>query len=128
MTEPSITDDDIRRLVSEFYSRVRADELLGPIFNGAIDDWPEHLWKLQDFWSSVMLATGRYKGHPMGAHLKHHEQMTPEAFERWLGLWRQTTTDVLSPEAAEAFQATAGRIAQSFQLGVQFYREQLQAI
>ena len=51
--------------------------MLGPIFNNAIADWPEHLEKLTAFWSSVMLTSGRYKGNPMAAHLKHREAIRP---------------------------------------------------
>jgi hemoglobin len=102
---------------------VREDTLLGPIFDGAIEDWPHHLEKLKDFWSSVMLTSGRYKGQPMVAHVRHEHQMTPEAFSRWLQLWRATSDELLSSDAARAFQDRAGRIAESLQLGVQFHRE-----
>lgn len=122
-----ITEDDVDRLVPEFYARVRRDPLLGPIFNGAIDDWPHHLDKLEAFWSSVMLTSGRYKGHPMQAHVRHEAAMTSEAFDRWLSIWRETTDELLSREAAAAFQDKAGRIAESLQLGVQFYRDKIAA-
>ena len=79
-----ITEQDISPLVPEFYARVRKDPLLGPIFDGAIEDWPHHLVKLQEFWSSVMLTSGRYKGQPMVAHVRHEADMTEEAFGRWL--------------------------------------------
>ena len=127
MIADAIAEEDIARLVPLFYSRVRADEVLGPIFNGAIDDWPHHLGKLQAFWSSVMLTSGRYKGEPMVAHLRHANHMTPDNFARWLALWAETTEDVLGAEAAAAFQEKAGRIAESLQLGVQFHRERAQA-
>ena len=123
MNDAIVTEADIARLVPEFYARVRQDPLLGPIFDGAIEDWPHHLVKLQDFWSAVMLASGRFKGNPMAAHVLHEQHMTEEAFSRWLGLWRETTEELLSPEAAASFQEKAGRIAESLQLGVQFYRE-----
>jgi len=45
-----------------FYALVQSDELLGPIFNVAAHDWDEHLDRIGDYWSSVMLGTGRYKG------------------------------------------------------------------
>ena len=122
MTDSLVIEDDISRLISAFYDRVRRDALLGPIFNGAIDDWPAHLDKLEAFWSSVMLTSGRYKGHPMRAHVRHETAMTSAAFDRWLGLWRETTDELLSPAAAAAFQDKARRIAESLQLGVQFYR------
>ncbi|UIJ46311.1 group III truncated hemoglobin [Sphingomonas cannabina] len=119
----SITEDDIHRLVPAFYDRIRKDAMLGPIFNGAIEDWPHHIDKLQAFWSSVMLTSGRYKGQPMTAHVRHEQHMTSENFARWLGLWRQTAAELLTAEAAAAFQDKADRIAESLQLGMQFYRD-----
>ena len=127
MSDPTITEEGIAELVATFYARVRADEVLGPIFNGAIADWPHHLDKLAAFWSSVMLTSGRYKGQPMVAHVRHEEHMTPENFTRWLALWQRTTEDVLGPEVGAAFQDKAKRIAESLQLGVQFYRDRTQA-
>lgn len=123
MTEYIATEEDIARLVPAFYDRVRRDEVLGPIFNDAIDEWPEHLERLKAFWSSVMLTSGRYKGQPMVAHLRHEQQMTLANFTRWLDLWRKTTEDLLGADAAVAFQKKADRIAESLQLGVQFHRD-----
>ena len=113
-----IGEEGLKRLIGRFYARVRTDELLGPLFNSAVNDWPEHLEKLGDFWSSVMLASGRYKGTPMAAHLKHRDRITPAMFERWLALWRETTDALMPPAAAAALQAKAARIAQSLQLAV----------
>jgi hemoglobin len=117
---PVTNEAEIDRLVRAFYTRIRADEVLGPIFNGIIgDDWEPHLLKMIDFWSSVMLTTGRYKGQPMRAHLKL-KQVTPKLFDRWLTMFRETAEDVCAPEAAERFVEKAGRIAESLQLGMFF--------
>ncbi len=115
-----IDDEGLGHLVEAFYARVRADEELGPIFKDVIADWPEHLGKLTDFWSSVMLTTGRYKGQPVPAHMKHRSRITPELFERWLGLWVETTDAVMEPAAARALQDKARRIAQNLQLAMFF--------
>lgn len=111
----------IAAVVDRFYARCRADDVVGPVFNAAIDDWDEHLGKIAAFWSSVMLRTGRYHGRPMPAHLKHREVITPAMFDRWLDLWRRTTSELLPPAAAGAMQARAGMIAESFKLAL-FYR------
>lgn len=113
----------LSRLVDAFYARVRADAELGPIFNGAIADWPQHLGKLAAFWSSVMLTSGRYKGQPMPAHMKHRAAITPALFERWLALWGEVTAELMAPEAAAALQAKAARIAESLQLALFFRLE-----
>ena len=117
---PQIDDAALERLVPLFYRRVREDAELGPVFNDAIDDWPHHLDKLVAFWSSVMLTSGRYKGNPMMAHLKHKARITPELFDRWLALWATTTDEVMSPDVAAALQAKAARISESLQLALYF--------
>lgn len=115
-----IDEAGLERLVAAFYARVREDAELGPIFNDAIRDWPEHLETLTAFWSSVMLTSGRYKGNPMAAHLKHKARITPALFDRWLALWRRTTDEMMPPAAAAALQAKAARIGESLQLALFF--------
>lgn len=115
-----IDEAGLARLVDAFYARVRADAELGPIFNDAIDDWPHHLEKLTAFWSSVMLTSGRYKGQPVPAHMKHRSRITPELFDRWLGLWKQATDEQMEPVAALALQEKAARIAESLKLAMFF--------
>jgi len=120
-----VSEEEIAQVVPAFYAKVRKDPMLGPIFNDAIDEWPEHLEKLQAFWSSVMHASGRYKGQPMPAHVKHASRITPDAFTRWLQLWGETTDELLPPDAAAAMQDRAQRIAESLSLGIQFYKDRL---
>jgi hemoglobin len=115
-----ITEQQLDQLVDRFYARVREDEVLGPVFNGAIADWPEHLEKLSAFWSSVMLTTGRYKGQPMVAHMKHKAAIEPAMFDRWLGLWRETAAEILDAAGTAAVTEKAERIAESLQLGMFF--------
>jgi len=107
-------------LLDRFYARVRSDAELGPVFNDAVHDWDSHLSTLTDFWSSVMLASGRYKGNPMGAHLAHRDRIPSELFGRWLELWNQTTDEMVAPPIAAVMQAKAARIAQSLDLGINF--------
>ena len=106
-----IDEAGLERLVHAFYARVREDAELGPIFNDAIADWPEHLARLTAFWSSVMLTSGRYKGQPVPAHMKHRSRITPALFDRWLALWGETARELMAPDAAAALEARAGRIA-----------------
>lgn len=115
-----IDEPGLKRLVTEFYARVRRDAELGPIFNEAVDNWPEHFHKLTDFWSSVMLTSGRYKGNPVAAHRRHAARITPELFDRWLAIWKATTAELLSPPAAAALQDKADRIAESLKLALFF--------
>ena len=115
-----LTEARLKALIELFYGRVRRDPLIGPVFNDAIHDWPEHLEKLQAFWSSVMLASGRYKGRPLPAHVRHGDRIGQASFERWLFLWREATEEVLPAAAAAALQDKAARIAESLSLGIEF--------
>jgi hemoglobin len=115
-----VEEAQLETLIPAFYARVRQDPLIGPIFNEAVEDWDDHLGKLTAFWSSVMLTSGRYKGSPMAAHLRHVDAITPEMFTRWLAIWSETTAELLPAPAAAALQARAARIAESLQLGLQF--------
>ena len=123
MRYDGITEASLNALVDAFYAKVRLDPLIGPVFNGAIDDWPEHLDKLQAFWSSVMLTSGRYKGRPLPAHVKHAGSISQASFDRWLALWRETTDEMLDADSAAALQDKAGRIAESLSLGIAFHRD-----
>lgn len=115
-----IDEEMIRTLVHGFYDRVRKDADLWPIFDRIIGDhWDVHLAKMCDFWSSVMLLTGRFKGNPMVAHMRL-KMVRPEHFERWLVLFRQTARDICPAEIAELFIGRAENIARSLQLGMFF--------
>jgi hemoglobin len=116
----SIDEAALKQLVEAFYDRVRADRLIGPIFLDAIADWPEHLDKLQAFWSSVMLTSGRYKGQPLPAHVRHGARIDAPAFDRWLALWAEVTNEMFEPALAAQFQEKAARIAESLHLGIRF--------
>jgi len=121
MAGSSVIDETVlERVVPAFYARVRRDPLIGPIFNDAIAEWDDHLGTLVAFWSSVMLTSGRYKGNPMAAHLKHQPQLTPEMFDRWLSLWHDVTDEFVPGPGAEALQDKARRIAESLKLALWF--------
>jgi hemoglobin len=116
-----LDEETLAHLVALFYGRVRQDHELGPIFNDAIGDWPAHLSKLTDFWHSVMLTSGRFKGNPMMKHLIHKARIKPEHFGRWLALWEEATNETMAPEHAAAMQMKARRIGERFQLAL-YYR------
>src|SRR5579872_6077850 len=116
-----IDDNSIRRLVDEFYAKVRADAQLGPVFENAIEDgWDAHLATMRDFWSSVMLTTGRYKGNPVSVH-RAVAGIEYGLFARWLELFGETCRELFTPELARQFNIKAARIAESLKLAV-FYR------
>jgi hemoglobin len=116
--EPQITEAEISNLVDTFYAKVRIDPDIGPIFNAIVGDWPHHLATLKDFWSTVLLTTGRYKGDPMMTHLQL--PLDADHLDRWLALFAETATEVLSLDHATLVIAKSKRIAQNFKAGIAF--------
>jgi hemoglobin len=111
-----ITEAMIEHLVRSFYARVRADEMLAPVFEARIRDWEPHLQQMCAFWSSVALMSGRYHGTPMPKHMPL--PIDAAHFDRWLSLFEATANDVCPGEAAAHFIERAHRIAASLELGV----------
>ena len=100
-----IDEAGLERLVHPFYARVREDAELGPIFNGAIADWPEHLARLTAFWSSVMLTSGRYKGQPeKQRELQAFGDARGPRLERGGGFRRHELARRLAPQCEPAIE------------------------
>ncbi|WP_413871153.1 group III truncated hemoglobin [Albidovulum sp.] len=117
MAQTGLDEMILTALVHGFYSRVRADEVLGPIFADRIADWPAHLDRMVAFWSSVALMTGRYHGAPMPAHATLPVNWAH--FDRWLALFRQTADELCPPEGAALVIERAERIARSLHMAVE---------
>ena len=91
MPDPDLcTEEEVKALVHAFYSKVRKDPVLAPIFESHIADWDHHLARIVDFWSSALRGTARYKGAPMPKHVAL-PGLSPALFHRWLALFRETT-------------------------------------
>ena len=105
---------DVACLVNVFYDRVRADDMLGPIFDDiAHVDWPTHLPLMYDFWESVLFGTATFKGAPLEAHraLARRTPLTSGAFDRWIALFHQTVDDLFAGFTANHAKQSASRIA-----------------
>jgi hemoglobin len=117
--EPS--EAQIGALLDLFYTRVRIDPDLGPVFARAIADheWPAHIANIQDFWSAVVRKSGRYKGNPFQVH-KEVAGISPDSFGRWLALFDEACRETLPPNVAEAMHSRAVQIAESLKAGLFF--------
>lgn len=115
---PSITREQIARLVDTFYDRIRNHPRLGPLFENRIaGDWDPHLDKMKLFWASVLLRTGDYKGKPVPTHMQLSD-VQPDDFRDWLETFRPVAEAIFEPDAAKIVIAAANRIAQSLWLAM----------
>lgn len=96
---------DVNRLVEVFYIKVRANDLLGPIFETHIVDWPKHLDRLTDFWETNLFFVRKFKGNPL---LKHQlvdaasgRKINELHFGIWLNLWFETVDELFHGQKAD---------------------------
>lgn len=106
--------EDVAKIVREFYSKVRQDELLGPIFNGIISDWEPHLEHITAFWNMTLFGGKGYSGNPITMHQQVDDKMnnTIEAFHfgTWIELWFLTINDLFEGENAEILKRRARKM------------------
>ena len=113
--------DDIKAVVNEFYGYIREDDLLGPIFNGIIQDrWPEHLEKMYRFWQTVFLEEHTYYGSPFPPHAKL--PVEKRHFDQWLALFSRTVDNLFAGEKAERAKWQGARMAEMFQYKIEYYQ------
>ncbi len=113
--------EDIQLLVNTFYSRVRENELLGPLFNERIGDrWPEHLEKMYRFWQTILLEVHTYTGSPFPPHAKL--PVSQLHFDTWLNLWHQTVDQFFAGEKATDAKWRGDRMAEMFMYKIEYYR------
>jgi len=107
------SETDIKLLVDTFYGKVRADDLLGPVFEEKIGGhWDTHLEKMYKFWGMALFGQDGYSGHPLSKHLTLPIEQAH--FNRWLHLFMQTLNENFAgPVAGEAMKK-AGLIARTF--------------
>ncbi len=109
---------DIEMLVAEFYERVKADELIGPVFTEvARINWEKHLPLMCDFWENAILLTGSYQGNPMDLHTHLHKAMPLLLvhFQKWNQLFINTVDDLFKGENALLAKQRALKISEVLQ-------------
>lgn len=110
---------DIEALVNSFYSKVKRDEMLSPIFGEVAKiKWKNHLPIMYNFWENAVFHTGVYQGNPMEVHrqLNNKQSLTPLHFKRWTELFVYTVDDLFSGKNAESIKQRAISIATVMQI------------
>jgi len=109
--------DALALLVDRFYASVRADDLLGPVFEPVLHDrWPAHLARMVDFWCAACKIERGFRGNVYDKHMLLPD-MAPTQLTRWQQLWQQHTEALFAPAAAARLQAVAVGVARVLHLG-----------
>ncbi|NRA86918.1 MAG: group III truncated hemoglobin [Rhizobiales bacterium] len=114
----------IRKFVLHFYDVVHDDEILGHYFHNQMSaTWDEHLDKMCNFWSAILLKTHRFNGRPMPAHTKL-TGLQQSDFLHWLKTFEKSIKHCCTSEAVPHIMKKAHMIANSLQYGV-FYKPEI---
>ncbi len=113
--------EDICLLVNTFYERIRAHELLGPIFADKIsDNWQPHLDKMYRFWQTVLFDAHTYSGSPFPPHAQL--PVTQLHFDEWLKLWHSTVDEFYEGEKADEAKWRGDKMAALFYHKIEYYK------
>ena len=114
---------DIKVFVDAFYTKVRADELLGPVFAIRIESeaWEKHLNQMYSFWNTVLFFQRTYKGNPFSKHVNLPVEKLH--FSRWLSLFKDTIDLHFKGAKAEETKSRADKMAVLFMSKIQHLRE-----
>jgi len=119
LLQNEFTKQNLRTMVIKFYTKVLADELVGPFFINKLGDdlsgavWAPHLDTLTEFWASFTTEDSTYQGSPFAPHLQLIG-LERKTFERWLELFFATLDSIYEPQLAMQLKERSNLIAGNF--------------
>jgi hemoglobin len=115
--------DDIYKIVAEFYKKLFADDRISYIFTEVIpiqNHLEEHLQMLVKFWSQSILGTGGYVNNLTKIHLdvdaKSH--LTKELFDIWLHHFETSINENFEGQNCEKMKNQAHNLAIVMQIKI----------
>lgn len=117
------TTADVKVFVDAFYTKVRADSLLAPVFASRVENgnWQKHLNRMYAFWSAVLLFQRGYKGNPFAKHVGLN--IEAKHFNQWILLFKQTIDLHFSGEKANEAKRRADNMGAMFSMKLKYLRD-----
>jgi hemoglobin len=112
---------DIELLVDTFYRKVKADPVIGYIFNDVRKvNWEKHLPVMYDFWDNAIFYSGGYTGNPLKTHEQLHAfcRLDTRHFDRWTELFTSTVDELFEGDKAGLAKQRARSIAVVMQIKI----------
>lgn len=125
----TLTIENIREMVRDFYAHVLRDDRLAPIFIRSLGDdldstkWRTHLRTLDTFWGVMMSGQRSFVSDPFPAHA-FLGTLTPKDFGRWLKLFHEVVYRLFVPEIGNKFYKHANILAERFMDNLGLYDEE----
>ena len=105
---------DIEHLLTKFYERALADDVIGFVFTDITHlNMVTHLPVITNFWEDMLLGTHNYNGNPVRIHQQIDKltELNEQQFSRWLLLWQITVDEGFAGPIADEAKQRAGNIA-----------------
>lgn len=99
--------EDVTLLIETFYQKLVKDELISHFFSHL--NLEEHLPKVVQFWSFILLDEPGYSANMMEKHAKLN--LDEKSFDRWLKLFHETVDQFFTGEKAELTKQRSTLIA-----------------
>lgn len=117
------TQDDIYKIVDEFYKKLFADERISYIFTDIVPidkKLEEHLQILVKFWSQALLGTGGYVNNLTQIHIDVHlkSKLTKELFDIWLHHFETSINENFEGFNAERMKNMAHNLSTIMQIKI----------
>lgn len=109
------TREDIELLVDTFYTKVRSDETIGYFFTKiAAVAWEDHIPIMYDFWSSILINEGQYKGGLIMKHilLDKKSKLEQQHLDKWKELFFETLDELFEGETVDEAKRRAETMGQ----------------
>jgi len=100
--------EKLANLLRHFYADIRQHNLVGPIFNQHIQDWPAHLETIASFWARLTGGPSEYSGQMPAKHLTLG--LNAVHFQTWLQLWEFNCRNYLAGSEAQEMISLAHEI------------------
>lgn len=113
----AVSPEQINLIVAAFYTRVRSNSSLGPVFAKHVQDWPVHEEKIAGFWRNALLYERSYDGNPMMKH-QNAGDVRVLHFPIWLEIFDEVLAEHLPQTLAQQWSALAHRIGRGLSFGL----------
>ena len=110
-----ITEQSVGTLVERFYTKIRCDAVLAPIFERALAGrWDEHVATMREFWCSALRVKRDYRGDMLAAH-QRLGRLPRSLFPRWLAVFRETVDENFMEASAKIIWDRALKTARNLE-------------
>lgn len=106
--------NDLEVLLTAFYKRAFADDLIGHFFTQVVPlDLSTHLPVITDFWEAILFNTHGYRKNVMQVHQHIHQlaAIKKEHLDRWVSLLTATVNDLHEGSRATLMLQRANSVA-----------------